>query len=764
MAGLIVLGGLMFVLRSRCALADEIFLKNGMSYKGTTLQVAGLTPASAKINNAGPVPNFSYWVIDDGVRRYFVHRRIVARNDEESSLGANVSFKLKHEKSSRTAGFATVGSFGSVQPFDEFGRRLVTLATQKGMIPIIQGVTVMRPEYTDLESLTHHWNYSIDTKTLPSEVVRSIIEKSSNRDDPAERKAAAVFYVQAQMFNEAREEVRQLAERFPELADWCTQYQQQISEYIARKAINEMERRQAAGQHLLTMQYARQFPVDEVSAEIRQKVSDILGQYEQAVENRDRVLLQLDMLQAKLPEEQFSRVKSLRITLQAELNYELMSRLEPFLRVEDDDTLPAAEKLALAYSGWLLGDSHALLDLNAAIHLWDARFLVLEYLRTQSDPLRDQEILEKLEAIEGINPERLALMLQHLPLPFEATPVAPGETLEVELPTDPGISQLGYTLMLPPEYNAAHRYPLLVVLRGDRATYENELHWWAGDAARPGWAQRRGYIVIAPHYLPEDATSYQPDSVEQTTILNAIDHVRKRYHVDSDRIFLGGHGLGADACFDLGLAHPGLFAGVVPIAGIAPAYGRARSENAPLLSWYVISGERDRNTLEKNSSLLNDMMKKGQDVIYCEYKDRGYESYYEELDRIFEWMQSLRRPGIKETARWETSSVRKSNNRFYWMQAKQIPDRQTDRPARYEGTITPGSQTYKSQSIYISHPGKATTIWISPELFDFNNRCQVRVNLKHVLNDYIKPSMEAMLTDLRDRGDRERLYWARLEL
>jgi hypothetical protein len=37
------------------------------------------------------------------------------------------------------------------------------------------------------------------------------------------------------------------------------------------------------------------------------------------------------------------------------------------------------------------------------------------------------------------------------------------------------------------------------------------------------------------------------------------------------------------------------------------------------------------------------------------------------------------------------------------------------------------------------------------------------VNLKYVLNDYVKPSIKALLSDVRQRGDREWLYWARLD-
>ena len=112
------MGSLLAMFFCACgASGDEMILKNGIVLQGAVLQAGGLTPAGAKANNAGPVPNFSYWVVDDGVRRFFIHRRLVEKHTEIASLGANVSFQLKHEKNSRTSGFPVVGGFGAVQPF-----------------------------------------------------------------------------------------------------------------------------------------------------------------------------------------------------------------------------------------------------------------------------------------------------------------------------------------------------------------------------------------------------------------------------------------------------------------------------------------------------------------------------------------------------------------------------------------------------------------------------------------------------------------------
>ncbi|SFI28335.1 Putative esterase [Planctomicrobium piriforme] len=748
------------------AAADDVVLKNGLTLHGTAVRVAGLTSAIAKQNNGGPVPNSSFWMIDDGVRRYFVFRRNVLQSEDVADLGSIVSFKMQQEKRARTAGFPSVGGFSSVQPFDEFGRRTVTLPTQKGVIPVIQAITEMRPDYSTLDSLTHVWEYNIDTRSLPTEVVQSIIEKSSDRNDPAERKAAVLFYVQAQLYDEAREELRQITERFPELKDWCAEYQRRLDEYVARRAMNEIERRQAAGQHALASQYAQKFPAAKVSADVSRRAQEIQNTYEQALADRDRVLMQLDLLQADLPPKQSDRLKSLRAILHDELHYELMDRLEPFLRATEDETVPAAEKLALAYSGWLLGNANAIVDLDETIRLWDARFQILEYLRVDQDPLRDQEILKELGEIEGISVERAALMLATLPLPFETTRPTAGELVEVEVPKVQEGPTVRYSLVLPPEYSPAHRYPLLVVLRGQRSKFAGEAKWWAGDETRPGWAQRRGYIVIAPHYCADDSGEYHPGAAEHEIVLRSLEHVRKRYRVDSDRIFLAGHAMGGDAVFDIALAHPGIFAGAIPIAGVASTLCRAYCDNDPNLAWYVVGGERDRNTLEQNSGILNQMMNHGQNMIYCDYKFRGFESFVEEQERIFEWMQSQRRTPLKEVVKWEAASLRKTDNRFYWLEADAIPDRffpvivgdKLPRPKTYEGSI--GAKG----GITVTHPGNKTTIWLSPEMFDFNNRSEVRVNLKYVYHDYIKPSLEALLTDVRKRGDREQLFWARLDL
>ncbi|NEU35346.1 hypothetical protein GN156_32340, partial [bacterium LRH843] len=79
-----------------------------------------------------------------------------------------------------------------------------------------------------------------------------------------------------------------------------------------------------------------------------------------------------------------------------------------------------------------------------------------------------------------------------------------------------------------------------------------------------------------------------------TAVIQSIQDVMKRYQIDSSRIFLAGHGMGADAAYDIGLSRFDWFAGVIPIAGECGKICNYYSENGPDLGWYIVNGQRDR--------------------------------------------------------------------------------------------------------------------------------------------------------------------------
>ena len=65
-------------------------------------------------------------------------------------------------------------------------------------------------------------------------------------------------------------------------------------------------------------------------------------------------------------------------------------------------------------------------------------------------------------------------------------------------------------------------------------------------------------------------------------MLGALRDACRRFAIDTDRVFLTGHGIGGDAAWDIGLAHPDIWAGVIPIVAVADRYVGRYAKNARL--------------------------------------------------------------------------------------------------------------------------------------------------------------------------------------
>ncbi|MFM7547501.1 MAG: hypothetical protein ACKO8I_01240, partial [Cyanobacteriota bacterium] len=76
-------------------------------------------------------------------------------------------------------------------------------------------------------------------------------------------------------------------------------------------------------------------------------------------------------------------------------------------------------------------------------------------------------------------------------------------------------------------------------------------------------------------------------------MLTAVRESLRRFSIDTDRVFLAGHAVGADVAWDVALAHPDLWAGVVLIAPTADRYVTRYWPNARTLPFYMVGGELD---------------------------------------------------------------------------------------------------------------------------------------------------------------------------
>ncbi len=768
-------------------LAGELVLKSGFRVTGTVAKMQALSLQLPPIS--GEFISYPILMADDGMRRYFVAERLTAEKNFDVELAQHEKFDLPQRKQGRAVAF----DFDSVPPFlrdtgfNEFGHRQVAVRLPTGRpVDLTLAITQLRPQSCTVTGLNCQWEFSVATTSLPPDKLDAMLRRCTNPAKPEDRFAVVRFYQQAGLYLQAMQELDAIATDLPDQKARVDEVMLQSRQLLARRLLQELQRRRAAGQHQLAISSLKNFPTEQIGADILRELRQFQTEYTDATEKIERVKHLLGDLQAGLSREELQQVAPLRNEVIQEIDFETLPRLEPFLRLEKDATLPAAEKLALAYSAWVVGDANAVTDLVTAIRWWHARFHVLQYLRA-NHPRQRQQTLTDLAATEGVGAKTVEQLIPLLP-PIVDTPEIEGGKILTLAVNEPGRSRddveanqptFRYSVLVPQEFNPHHVYPLIVALHDGGSTPERELKWWGGDEASPSQSQRHGYVVIAPEHLPPKSGDPVIAPAE-TIVWECLRDARRRFLIDSDRVFLSGHGHGAEAAFDVALARPDLFAGVMPISGGLEGDAKwlkdqteAKNENAKSQAWYVVMGEFDFGLFNNNAERLQPLMLKGCDLLVAQYKSRGRETYHSEIQRFFEWMELHRRQA--EPKEFRLLSLRTTDARLNWVRwADAAPRAAHARKARSIGlpSATAVPKPIALEARVLSGQTEATqiritgggplTLWLNSKLVDVDKRLHVYVGGNREFNNFLKPEVEAVLEDFRQCGDRQRLHSVRV--
>lgn len=753
--------------------ADEVRLKNGITLVGTPNEINGFSGSSKGGGSGGGAMMLS---VTNPRERYYVPVTQKASMKGSLSPSDYETFVVKQNKDSGASRpILTVQGY-SEKPtaFDQFGRRNVKLNSGKSELHVSQGVTEITRDYIKLTALNYVWETSIATSSVPFEQIDAMLRELTDAGKADDRLKIARFYVQAAYYEPARRELDALKRDFPDQANVVKQIQSELTLQQNSELFNELELRRRAGQHQFAFDIGKKFPVDNVDPAVLRVVREYLAEYENAQERCERAKADFGTLQGLMKTDpRFNEIGLIRADIAERLSYTSVQRLDAYFKLASDAQLKPEEKLALAISGWVVGSTNAIADLNQALQLWQARSMLLDYLRAAPESGDERKaILARLEALQGVSPERIAQILPLLPPPLDAAGATPGKASRIEVATASARSATGYWASLPSEYSPDKSFPLIIALHSETGSPQQEIEgFWGGTEERTGQSQRRGYVVIAPEYVPKanagKGYDYGPEAHQ--TVLQSLRDALLRFNVDANRVFLSGHGMGGEAAWDLGLSHPHLFAGVIPINGAIDRYSRIYLENARGLPLYMISGQLDSDLWQRNAKELPRLMQMGGDVIYAEHAGAGPESFYSEINSLFEWMSRHTRGGPPVDVEFRT--LRETDNSLWWFEFSGIPEsmkgidwsnakKKAIHPLVVTAKITPGNSIAIS-----SRAANHTTVWLArgDGRVDFNKRLQVRINGKQRWNDFVKPDLVAMLDHVRIHGDRHCLYWGRLE-
>ena len=134
-----------------------------------------------------------------------------------------------------------------------------------------------------------------------------------------------------------------------------------------------------------------------------------------------------------------------------------------------------------------------------------------------------------------------------------------------------------YGVWVPPSYDAARRWPLVISLHGATSNHLLNRRRVFGLGNRPGESDYdairtpvglpdTGFIVVTPYGRGEVA-GY--DGIAEQDVLRALDHAGRAYNVDADRVHLTGLSMGGGGTWHIGLRYADRFASITPVCAVA---------------------------------------------------------------------------------------------------------------------------------------------------------------------------------------------------
>lgn len=760
--------------------ASKVVLRDGRVYEGRVARLSSIGEDPVNVPAAG-APQVQLIVLcDDNLRRIFLGKSQI-QEVVESDVTTVEAFNIRQQVAHSGGKVAQLGAPLRITDWDEHGRRIFSMNSNQGKIDVVQGITKITPLWTKVESVHMMqgkniiWDMRMATSSIPPDTLRGILIKQINSKKIEDRLKLVKLFLQSERYQDAQAELDKIVKDFPEAKQRFENALRELRQAFARRALAEIEVRTKAGQHKFAIDLLEGFPNQGVAGETLQAVKQSLDEYRTEFDRGNEIVQHIEQLLAKMATEEHQRMEPIYDEIKRELNLHTLGRMAAFRQLWDDEKLTDQEKLALAVSGWLVGADDALRKLPVAMSLFDVRNLVRKYL---SEPTKNKrgQILAELLAQEGATPDLVAKLLRYLlpPLETKAPEKAPAGLYELSVNGLPGQAAVNYYVQLPPEYDPHRLYPTVVTLNGAGTRPLQQIDWWAGavgpDGMRFGQATRYGYIVVAPAWSKEGQVDYGFSAGEHAAVLNSLRDACRRFSIDTDKVFISGHSMGGDAAWDLGVSHPDLWAGVVPVVARTDKYIGLLWENIKRVPFYLVAGELDGDKAKVNARDLDRYLTQtGFNATVAEFQGRGHEHFSDEILRLFDWMNRFERDFFPKD--FTVKSMRPWDNFFWWVELDAFTEKTMVDPEEWSNKkpripAQTKAQANATNGLVVTTGAKKTIIWLSPELVNFKHKMAISVNggRARLPGQGAEPSLAVMLEDARTRADRKHPFWAKVEM
>ncbi len=385
--------------------------------------------------------------------------------------------------------------------------------------------------------------------------------------------------------------------------------------------------------------------------------------------------------------------------------------------------------------------------------------LVREYVQADSAE-SSQEILRTILKHSNANLQTISGVIRDIPQ-YSNAPVGaqPERTVRVRG------EEASLALYVPPSYSPDQAYPLIVCLHGAGFTGASYLDRWV-----PRLEDR--YILACPTM----SMGAWWTGFAEHLVLESSNSVSKEYHIDPDRIFLTGMSNGGIGAWIIGMHHADLFAGIAPMASGLDDVMFPFVENLTNTPVYVLHGAKDQvMPVRLSRDLVQAMKRHGVPYQYREHQlthphAGGHFFPRQELPTLISWFDEQRRTSLPQ----KISIVRDGTHltRLSWVRIDE-----TEEIATFSENLVDKRDRLIAERIYAKLTAEVTgqniievntvrvrryTLFFNEDLVDFSQSIIVKTNGVKSFEGILKPSIETLLNEVRQRSDFHNLYSAKL--
>lgn len=381
--------------------------------------------------------------------------------------------------------------------------------------------------------------------------------------------------------------------------------------------------------------------------------------------------------------------------------------------------------------------------------------LVWEYIETRdgdkADRLLQALLIRPDVSIDSISRILLAGRLYQ----SQATGLFPEELVTIRGRTYP------LSLSVPESYEPSGAYGLVVCLHGAG---------FSGAEYLERWQPRLGgdYLLACPSY---PAGAWFTKRAEEL-VLASIDHMRSRYHIDPERIFLTGMSNGGIGAWLIGMHHAPVFAGLAPMASgldnvLMPFLANLR--NTPV---YMIHGTKDRVMPVELSRVISlELRRLGYSHVYREHGREhaiagGHYFPREELPELVAWFDHQRRNPLPT----RLTVVREASHfqSFGWLRidttdaiaafSDDLIDKRDERIMNKEYARLDATIVGRDRIEVTAERVRRFSLFLNGRLIDLSKPLTVVANGQVAFHGFVKPSVENLLRQARLRRSEDAFY------